>query len=90
KTRMMIGNSTTVQNRKGGDVFVIRGRADNFHQYFETNHSFRNITTLHFDRDFSGGRRIVAKQSLAFFNREIEIPDYRFKGRQFNSYTDVS
>lgn len=90
KTRMVIGNSTTVQNRKGGDVFVIRGRADNFHQYFETNHSFRNITTLHFDRDFSGGRRIVAKQSLAFFNREIEIPDYRFKGRQFNSYTDVS
>ena len=90
KTRLMIGNSTTFQNRKGGDVFVIRNRADNFHQYFENNNSLRNITTLQFDRDFSGGRRIVAKQSVAFFNREIEIPDYRFKGRQFNSYTDVS
>ncbi|HEX9928134.1 MAG TPA: TonB-dependent receptor [Pyrinomonadaceae bacterium] len=90
KTRLMIGNSTTYQNRKGGDVFVIRNRADNFHQYFENNNSLRNITTFQFDRDFSGGRRIVAKQSIAFFNREIEIPDYRFKGRQFNSYTDVS
>ncbi|MDQ4120248.1 MAG: TonB-dependent receptor [Acidobacteriota bacterium] len=90
KTRLMIGNSTTYQNRKGGDVFVIRNRADNFHQYFENNSSLRNITTLQFDRDFSGGKRIVAKQSVAFFNREIEIPDYRFKGRQFNSYTDVS
>jgi iron complex outermembrane receptor protein/outer membrane receptor for ferrienterochelin and colicins len=90
KTRLMIGNSTTYQNRKGGDVFVIRNQADNFHQYFENNNSLRNITTFQFDRDFSGGKRIVAKQSIAFFNREIEIPDYGFKGRQFNSYTDVS
>jgi iron complex outermembrane receptor protein/outer membrane receptor for ferrienterochelin and colicins len=90
KTRLMIGNSTTYQNRKGGDVFVIRNQTNNFHQYFENNNSLRNITTFQFDRDFSGGRRIVAKQSIAFFNREIEIPDYQFKGRQFNSYTDVS
>ncbi len=90
KTRLMIGNSTTYQNRKGGDIFVIRNRADDFHRYFENNASLRNITTLQFDRDFTGGRRIVAKQSVAFFNREIEIPDYSFKGRQFNSYTDVS
>ena len=90
KTRLMIGNSTAYQNRKGGDVFVIRNRADDFHRYFENNNSLRNITTLQFDRDLKGGRRIVAKQSVAFFNREIEIPDYRFKGRQFNSYTDFS
>ena len=90
KTRLMIGNSTTYQNRKGGDVFVLRGRADDFHGYFENNDTLRNVTTVQFDRDFSGGRRVVAKQSVAFFNRRIEIPDYRFDGRQFNSYTDVS
>lgn len=90
KTRLMIGNSTTYQTRKGGDVFAVRGQSDALHQYFENNDSIRNITTVQFDRDFSGGRRIVAKQSIAFFNREIEIPDHRFKGRQFNSYTDIS
>jgi outer membrane receptor for ferrienterochelin and colicins len=90
KTRLMIGNSTTYQDRRGGDVFVIRDEADDLHRYFEKNNSFRNITTVQVDRDFSAGRRIVAKQSVAFFGREIEIPDYRFKGRQFNSYTDVS
>jgi iron complex outermembrane receptor protein/outer membrane receptor for ferrienterochelin and colicins len=90
KTRLMIGNSTTYQNRKGGDIYVIRNAADDLHQYFEKNNSLRNITTVQFDRDFSEGRKIIAKQSVAFFNREIEIPDYSFKGRQFNSYTDVS
>jgi len=90
KTRLIVGNTTSYQNRKGGDVFVIRGQGDNFHQYFENNHSVRNITTLQFDRQFVDGSRLVAKQSLAFFDREIEIPDYLFEGRQFNSYTDIS
>jgi outer membrane receptor for ferrienterochelin and colicins len=90
KTRLIIGNTTSYQNRKGGDVFVIRGEGDNFHQYFEDNHSIRNITTLQLERQFVDGSRLVAKQSLAFFDREIEIPDYRFEGRQFNSYTDIS
>ncbi len=90
KTRLVIGNSTSYQNRKGGDVVVIRGQADSFHQYFENNDSVRNITTFQFDRQFADGGHLTAKQSLAFFNRQIEIPDYRFEGRQFNSYTDVS
>jgi outer membrane receptor for ferrienterochelin and colicins len=90
KTRMVVGNSTSYQNRKGGDVFVIRDEADDFHQYFEKNNSFRNITTVQLDRDFAGGRKLVAKQSLAVFSRQIEIPDYLFKGRQTNSYTDIS
>ena len=89
-TRLIVGNTTSYQNRKGGDVFVIRGQGDNFHQYFENNHSLRNITTLQFERQFADGSRLMAKQSLAFFEREIEVPDYVFEGRQFNSYTDVS
>ena len=90
QTRLTFGNSTSYQNRKGGDVFLIRGRGDGLHQYFENNESFRNITTAQFERDFSGGRRVVARQSLAFFSRGIEIPDYLFEGAQLNSYTDVS
>jgi outer membrane receptor for ferrienterochelin and colicins len=90
KTRVIIGNTTSYQNRKGGDVFVIRGHADNFHQYFENNNSIRNITTLQFDRQFTNGSRLVAKQSFAFFDREIETPGYLFEGRQFDSYTDLS
>ncbi len=69
---------------------MIRGHADDFHQYFENNNSLRNITTLQFEKEFVSGGRFVAKQSLAFFNRQIEIPNYLFEGRQFDSYTDVS
>jgi iron complex outermembrane receptor protein/outer membrane receptor for ferrienterochelin and colicins len=90
QTRVVIGNSTSYQNRKGGDVLVIGDRADDFHRYFEEDVSTRNITTLQFEREFSGGRKLIAKESVALFDRRINIPDYSFKGRQFNSYTDVS
>ncbi|HKS29627.1 MAG TPA: TonB-dependent receptor [Pyrinomonadaceae bacterium] len=90
KTRLVVGNTTSYQNRKGGDVFVIRGEGDTLHQYFERNSSLRNITTFQLEKELAGGSRLVARQSLAFFKREIEIPGYLFKGRQLNSYTDIS
>lgn len=90
RTRVTIGNSTSYQNREGGDKFVVRGEAGGIHQYFEHNHSFRNITTLNFERDLDKGKKLSARQSFAFFNRKIDIPNYEFKGRQFNSYTDIT
>jgi outer membrane receptor for ferrienterochelin and colicins len=90
QTRLTVGHSITRQSREGGDVFVIRGRADGLHQYFEKNESLRNITTVQLERGFGGGRSLVARQSLAFFRREIETPDHLFDGGQLNSYTDVS
>lgn len=90
KTTVTVGNSTSYQDRNGGDIFVLRGKADNFHQYFERNRSFRNISTFNLNRDFADGGRLFAKQSLAFFSRELTTPTYVFKGRQFNSFTDIS
>lgn len=90
KTRLTIGNSTTYQNRNGGDMLVVNGGAGPLNQYFEKNRSFRNVTTLNFTRDLADGRRFVARQSLAFFDRNLTTPGYRFDGNQFNSYTDVA
>lgn len=90
KTRLTIGNSFSNQNRKGGDIHVFKNDADPLHQYFEKNDSIRNVTTFNFSRDFAGGRRFTAKQSLAFFGRELSTPGYLFKGDQFSSYTDLT
>jgi iron complex outermembrane receptor protein/outer membrane receptor for ferrienterochelin and colicins len=90
KTRLTVGHSIAYQQRTGGDVFLIRDGGDDFHRYFESANSLRNITMLHFDRDLNGGRKLLIKQSIAFFKRKSEIPEYLFKGTQTNSYTDVS
>jgi outer membrane receptor for ferrienterochelin and colicins len=90
RTRLTLGNFTSYQRREGGDLFVIRGRAGGERQYFERNDSVRNVTTVQLDRAFAGSRRLVARQSLALFDRDLAVPAYTFGGRQLNSYTDVS
>ncbi|MEQ1923854.1 MAG: TonB-dependent receptor, partial [Pyrinomonadaceae bacterium] len=90
KTTLTVGNSTSYQNRKGGDTFVLNGNATALHQYFEQNKTFRNITTFNFDRLFDNGGRLFVKQSLAFFNRDLTTQNYAFNGSQFNSFTDIS
>ncbi len=90
KTSLAVGNSFSYQNRRGGDVFAVRGNSDPLHPYFEANHSVRNITTFNLNHDFDGSGRLFAKQSLASFTRKLSTPDHRFEGDQFNSFTDVS
>jgi iron complex outermembrane receptor protein/outer membrane receptor for ferrienterochelin and colicins len=89
-TTLTIGNAYSFQKRSGGDIFAIRGNADGVHQYFETNNSQRNVTTLNLDKVFADGSRLAARQSIAIFSRDLKIPGYRFKGDQINSFTDVA
>ncbi|MBX3296244.1 MAG: TonB-dependent receptor [Acidobacteria bacterium] len=90
KTQLTIGNSTTYQNRKGGDMSVIRGNIGPQNIYFEKNVSVRNVTTANFTRELAKGRRFVAKQSITFFDRDLKTPGYNFAGTQLNSYTDIA
>lgn len=90
KTKLIAGNSTTFQNRFGGDVYVINGKGDSQHTYFEKNESVRNISTLQLSRQISENRQLIFKQSLSFFDRQIKIPAYSFRGLQTNAYSDFS
>ncbi len=90
KTTIIIGNSFTSGKRKRGDVQVIKGKGDSFHQYFEENNTLRNITTVDLTKNVSENRTLTVKQSFSIFDRHIEIPAYHFDGISYNSFTDVS
>jgi outer membrane receptor for ferrienterochelin and colicins len=89
-TTFMLGNSLTKGNMKGGDMNVIRGYSDAFHSYFEKNETLRNTTTFEFDKKTDSGSGFKFKQSLSFFDRKINIPNYEFSGLNTNTYTDAS
>jgi outer membrane receptor for ferrienterochelin and colicins len=89
-TQLSIGHTITTGDRRGGDILVLQGKADPSHTYFENNKTFRNITNIEFRKKIKENNRIVAKQSLSFFDRKIQIPGYGFKGLQSNAYADIS
>ena len=90
RTTLMLGNSFTKGDNKGGDMQVIAGRPDINHVYFEQNKTLRNTSTFEFDRKYQGKNNFKIKQSLSFFDRNIDIPNYNFSGLSTNSFTDAS
>ena len=89
-TTITIGNSFTKGQRTGGDVLVIKNNPDAFHQYFEKNETFRNISSFEFEKKIGDKKRLVAKQSFSVFDRRINIPSYNFAGIDYNAFTDIS
>ncbi|MFV5693639.1 TonB-dependent receptor plug domain-containing protein [Flavobacterium sp. LT1R49] len=89
-TSLMIGNSFTKGNMKGGDIQAIKGNPDADHAYFEQNETIRNTTTLEFDKKFENKNSFKFKQSLSFFDRKINIPNYQFSGFNTNAFSDAS
>ncbi|WP_163398105.1 TonB-dependent receptor [Flavobacterium fluviatile] len=87
---LMLGNSFTKTNMEGGDMHVIDGKADAYHVYFEKNKTIRNTTVFELDKKFENQNSFKLKQSLSFFDRIINVPDYEFSGINLNSFTDAS
>jgi outer membrane receptor for ferrienterochelin and colicins len=90
KTTISIGNSFTKGERTGGDVAVVKGNADATHTYFEKNKTLRNTTTLDVTEKLTDAAKVVFKSSFSYFDREIMIPNFTFKGANKNIFTDLS
>lgn len=90
KTSIIIGNSFSKGERSGGDVQVLQGKPSAAHSYFEQNNSTRNTTTLDLIKKINDKAALTAKTSFSYFDREIGVPSYSFKGANYNSFTDIS
>lgn len=84
------GVNTTYENRLGGDMRVIDGYADNVHQYFERNKTFRFSTQLSFTHKIDEESKLNFKNSIGYFDRQLGEPGFDFKGKQLSSFSEVN
>jgi iron complex outermembrane receptor protein len=89
-TTLNIGFNNTVEDRIGGDIKYIDGKGDGIHSYFEKNHTNRFSTQLVFDRKANDKSKFAFKNSLSYYYRTIEIPDFKFAGVQLSSFSEVN
>jgi outer membrane receptor for ferrienterochelin and colicins len=89
-TTLMMGNSFTQGNIRGGDMQVIDGKPDAYHTYLETNRTLRNTATLEWEKKLANRRSMKLKQSLTIFGRTITVPGFGFSGLNTNSFTEGS
>ncbi len=90
KARLNIGAGYTHENRLGGAIPYIRGKSDSLYNYFEKNLSDHLATNIKFQYDFGIAGKLTLKNAVNYFNRQLTIPFYFFKGRQIGSASEVN
>jgi iron complex outermembrane receptor protein len=89
-TTLWLGLNTMIEDRLGGDLFVIDGKPDTLHTFTEQNISKRFSTQLAFDKKFRNSALLSFRNSISYFDREINIPNYRFQGNQIASFSEAT
>lgn len=90
KTTAWFGVNSTYEDRFGGDIKVIEGKADSIHQFFEDNKTLRLSTQLSLTHKLNATSSINFKNSVCFLNRKILQPKDNFKGQQYSSFSEIN
>ncbi|MEO0339771.1 MAG: TonB-dependent receptor, partial [Bacteroidota bacterium] len=90
QTTLWVGLNGTFENRVGGDIEVIDGNPGPDNVFSEENLSTRLSSQISFERQYDNGDQFRIRNSINFFDREINVPDFRFVGEQVASFTEVS
>ena len=90
KTSLNIGFNSIVEDRIGGDIKFIEGDGNATNSYFEENKTNRFSTQLAIDHQFNDKSILAFKNSLSYYNRKIDIPDFTFSGIQLSSFSEAT
>jgi outer membrane receptor for ferrienterochelin and colicins len=64
--------------------------ADQAHQYFERNKTFRFSTQLSFTHKIDNTSQFNFKNTIGYFDRQLDEPAFNFRGKQLSSYTEIN
>ncbi len=87
-TTLWAGLRGTFEERTGGNMQVLKEEATT--GYTEANLSNRVSSQLQFSRSYAGGQTLQIRNSLNYFDRQINLPEYTFNGEQKGSFTEAS
>lgn len=87
---MDIGLNTAFENRIGGDMNYIMGKADSIHSYFEENNTQRISTQFNLSHSVNAKSRFAIRNSYNNFHRVINIPGYTFNGLQKSTFSEIN
>jgi len=88
KTEINFGVNASFDNRAGGDMEVLENQPDEMHQFKEENESERYSTQLLF-KNSAENHTFTAKNSIAYYYRNLTVPGYQFEGTQYSGFTEV-
>lgn len=88
-TTMNAGVNFVTEKRLGGNMDYVEDKEVD-DPYFERNETDRLSSQFQFTHQFGNNATFTLKNSLNFYDRSVEIPDFTFAGRQFSSFSEAN
>lgn len=85
-----LGGNYTHEVRLGGALPYIHGKSDSVFNYFEKNISDHLYTNFRFQYDFEKAGVLTVKSAFNYFNRNLKLPYYFFRGTQMASTSEIN
>lgn len=89
-TKISLGVNSSFEDRQGGDMQVLKAKADSTHQYYEGNKTDRLSTQLRIDKTFGNNDVVTLKNSIGYFSRDLTRPNYHFGGHQIATFSELT
>ncbi|MGJ8667577.1 MAG: TonB-dependent receptor [Patiriisocius sp.] len=90
KTTFWFGLNGTYDDRIGGDITKIESGQNGIHQYTEENVSKRLSSQAVYSTQIDSVSSLNIKNSVAYFDRDLTIPDFSFEGQQINTFSEIN
>jgi len=88
-TKIEIGLNLMKEERLGGNIEYVKGK-EITNAYYESNQTDRYSTQIIANHNISSSIRLNFKNSINYFDRSIEVPNFTFAGRQLSSFSELN
>jgi len=89
QTSIIAGLNLVTEDRLGGNIEFVEGENVN-DPYFERNETERISSQFQLTHQLSNLALVAVKNSLNFYDRTVEIPDFTFSGQQTSSFSEAN
>ena len=89
RTSLHYSINTSFERREGGFIPKIRSESNALSNFIESNQSRRINAQFKFEHRFGKNATLYVKNSINFFERTIQVPDYQFSGNQTARFAEL-
>jgi iron complex outermembrane receptor protein/outer membrane receptor for ferrienterochelin and colicins len=90
KSSLALGYTLNYEDREGGDMMVVDGKADAQHRFFIRNKTLRNTGDVTWEYHLKNDALLTTKGSVSFSNRDITTNVFGMKASQLLWYSEVA
>lgn len=89
-TKLIVGFTSSYDDRKSGDIKAIRTQTDSLHRFLQKEKTLRNTLDISLTSNLHKNHLLTFKTAGSAFQRNLNYSGFRFNGTQYSSYSELN